>query len=163
MKLPPLYLLILFLLFSGCNQSQPSSLTNYESSSPFTGFVIETFESSALVYTEEGSLISFKDIEANAEIGDRIDIQYDEVGASFPGQATARSSEVVSLKKPDGATYTEKEAINLAYQEIAHLPPAEEHLDYRYVTYTEYQEDTDKWLISIFIYGEDEERIVEVK
>ncbi|WP_078393541.1 hypothetical protein [Shouchella patagoniensis] len=163
MKFPLLYLIIFFLLFSGCNQTQPSSLTNYESSSNFTGFVIKTFDSSALVYTEESSLISFKALEANAEIGDRIDIKYDEVEASFPGQATAISSKVVSPPKPDGATYTEKEAINLAYQEIAHIPPADEYLDYRYVIYTNYQGDTDKWLISIFIYGEDEGRIVEVK
>lgn len=128
---------------------------------PFTGFVMDVSDSSALVSSPNG-LTFFSNITSDVQVGDRLIISHGEVRESFPAQADGKSSEVVSPPKPDSATYSEKEAIQEALRKAHELPAGDEHLDYRYVTFTDYVAEEDVWEITIQIYGEDEERIFQI-
>ncbi len=81
----------------------------------FTGFVSDT---RGLVNTLNG-LISFNlPANTNAEVGDRVLLTYSIVFESYPGQATADTAEIISPPKEENQSYSEKEAIQLAFEEI---------------------------------------------
>ncbi|GAF11351.1 hypothetical protein JCM19045_447 [Bacillus sp. JCM 19045] len=164
------WLFLMSLLFLGSCQSVPfgqnentggDAFTTYEYE-PFSGFVSDVFESSALINIDHG-LITFSNMPSEIEVGDRVRISFNgDIAESFPAQADGTHSKIVSPPEPEGATYSEKEAIQQALKQAEEFPPGDDFLDYRYITFTNYLADGDVWEISLQIYGEEEERVFQI-
>ncbi|WDF05724.1 hypothetical protein [Shouchella hunanensis] len=156
------FLFILCLCVTGCTipaDTGGDTLTSLNDE-PFTGFVIDNTEHASLVSHESG-LTLFSNIPVDHEVGDRVRIHYRDVLDSFPSQADGSQTTVVSPSKPEGATYSEKEAIQQALVLAREFTPSDPMIDYQFVTYTHYVEEADVWEITIQIYGE-EEHLIEI-
>ncbi|WP_054703624.1 hypothetical protein [Bacillus sp. JCM 19041] len=119
----------------------------------FTGFVSDA---RGLVNTQNGLIYFNLPANTNAEIGDRVLLTYSIVFESYPGQATADTAEIISPPKEENQSYSEKEAIQLAFEEIdldssTSISPI---MDYIYVERTDYNGDEDKWTISMNVHNE---------
>lgn len=157
-----LFLFSLCLCITGCTipaDTGGDTLTSVNDE-PFTGFVIDRTDNGSLV-SHEGGLTMFSNIPVAHEVGDRVRIHYRDVLDSFPSQADGSQATVVSSPKPDGATYSEKEAIQQALELARAFPSSDAMSAYPFVTYTHYVEEADVWEITIQIYGE-EEHLIEI-
>lgn len=98
-----------------------------DDTSGMTGYVMRRDADRILVVTQESadysatggisefySAIWFADVPENIQIGDKVEVWYDIVLTSYPGQSSAIKVAVSDPIQPDGASLTEAEAIQKA-------------------------------------------------
>jgi hypothetical protein len=105
--------------------------------------VVQDFSSTGGV-KEYYDAIWFSNDPKDVEVGDKVNVWYDEVLTSYPGQSEAKHLEVISSQKSDGANLTESEALKKAL--------ATEEIDANVVTVVKsiaYDKQADKWSIAL--------------
>ncbi|SDI66590.1 YobA family protein [Alteribacillus bidgolensis] len=120
-----------------------------------TGYVVDKRGSEVLVvasepkdYSETGgqeeffSAIWFSNAADNADIGHKVEVWYEVVAESYPGQSKADHMEVLPSEKPEGAHLTEQEAVKQALDE-------KNIQGILAITDIDYQPDRNQWRIEI--------------
>lgn len=120
----------ILLALIGCsnNPNQSNTSTTDSSDQPgIEGYVIEKANGSILVVdpipqdfsstggvSEFHNAISFSNAPAEVNIGDKVQVWFDSVAESYPGQSKVKKIKVINSVKPANAELTEAEAIQRA-------------------------------------------------
>lgn len=158
----PLLILGVFFFITGCdNQVENGSSENTQTSSEpgIEGYVVSKENGRILVvdpkpqdFSKTGGIsefynaISFSNAPEEIEVGEKVQVWFDVVAESYPGQAKAEKIAVVPTKKSAGALLTEAEAIqkaltseNLDVQELGVLV----------IRAVDYDEASSQWTVDI--------------
>ena len=92
--------------------------------------------------SEYYNAIWFSDAPEHAEVGHRVNVWFDAVAESYPGQSRATRTEVLTSPKPERADLSEAEAIRKALEEHPTPWPAA-------IRHAEYDADADVWHVQI--------------
>lgn len=98
--------------------------------------------------------IWFSGAPAHAEVGRKVQVWFDAVAESYPGQSTAKRVNVLTSPKPAGADLTEAEAIRASLESRDFPWPAA-------VKRAEYDANADAWTVTIHHEGDVQDIAVE--
>ena len=132
-----IFVLLFAVSLSGCNQNK-SSEVDEDKDTPrdeagITGYVMAMENGRILVVNPDAqdfsatggvkefyNAIWFSNVPQDIKLGERVNVWYDLVMESYPGQSEVKHIEVIPSEKPEGVNLTEAEALSkaLTSQEI---------------------------------------------
>ncbi|MFC7677928.1 YobA family protein [Paenibacillus sp. GCM10028914] len=142
---------------SGTDVKDVNEHSNKDSAPGMEGYVVDQQDGEILVvdsvpknYSASGgkpefyNAIWFSYGQKNVAVGQKVQVWFNLVKQSYPGQSTAEKLRVVPAPKPDQANIDEAEAIRQALAE-----PAEDNPAVPVIKAVKYDEASDKWMVSI--------------
>lgn len=131
-KILSVFILLLSLSISGCNSNE-SNVNVTE------GYIVKKKDKNILVVNDA---IWFSNAPADVQVGQKVQVWYDFVAESYPGQSSAKKVVILESNKPDNANLTEADAIRKALDQVAeHVIPLIKSINYN--------EKADEWNIQI--------------
>lgn len=162
-KLILIVMLLLAVSFAGCLGNTPNTDPG------MTGYVMQrdaerilVIDTEAQDFSETGGIdefynaIWFSDAPDNIVIGENVNVWFDVVADSYPGQAKAEHIEVIPSEKPDNADLTEAEALHKALMSL------ESDAGNLVVRSIEYEDEDKLWTIELKELWEEGTRTIEV-
>lgn len=160
-------LCLLMVLLSGCNNNNPepfkkpimNKIKEPSKTPGIEGYVVDIEGGRFLVvspvpkdFSSTGGVKEFYDamwfsnVPKKIQIGQKVQVWFDEVATSYPGQSRAKDVSILQSNKPNNANLTEAEAIKKAIE-------IEENNGFPVIKAVYYDEKSDIWTITIKMFN----------
>lgn len=145
-----LMLLVLIIIVTGCNgepiagdySSMIGHVMNKENKSILVVDPVAQDFSSTGGVKEFYNAISFSNAPEEIKIGDKVEVWFDAVAESYPGQSEVKDIKVIEEEKPEGADLTPSKALR-------NVIALDEKNQFTVLYSIDYDKDRDKWTIQL--------------